>query len=339
MSTAARWLHQRLPGYSPTPLVDAPALAERYGLDRLWLKDETNRFGLPSFKALGASWAAYQLLEERLGALEPWGDVAELRDALSRSGSITLVGGSQGNHGRALAWFAAQSGLSARIFLPAAATTDVREEIQREGAEVVVVKGDYDEAVDAAARSVGPNDVLVSDVARSEGDRGPSLVIDGYRTMLAEIDDQISSAGAPAPNVTMVPIGVGSLAAAVVGHVQDRSTVVGVEPVDAACVRASLDAGVPVTVSVPAISALPGLNCATPSITAWPFLATGLERVVTVDAAASGAAVRDLEAVGIAASPTGAAALAGLAAAAPWSGGAAVVLVTERSSSKQGESS
>ena len=309
MTENARAFHRRLPGYSSTPLVDAPTVAERYGLDHLWFKDETNRFGLPSFKVLGASWAAFQLLADR--------------------DSVTLVAGSQGNHGCAVAWIARQLQVSARIYVPGAATDAVRKELADEGAEVVVVDGDYDDAVDAAACSVGDRELLVSDVARNEGDLGPSFVIEVYRTMFAEIDEQVADAGVRPPDVIAVPIGVGSLAAAAVVHFARRARVFGVEPVDAACVRASLDAGVPVTVPVPAVSAFPGLNCATPSITAWPALATGLDGVVTVDADATEAAVRDLRTVGIDASLTGAAALAGLASIAPLDGGSAVVLVTE----------
>jgi diaminopropionate ammonia-lyase len=330
LSPDARWFHRRLPGYAPTPLVEAPALAERYGLERLWVKDETNRFGLPSFKALGASWAGYQLLARRVPEVGSWATIEELRARLAAIGHFTFVSGSQGNHGRALAWFAAQLHQSARIYLPRGVAREVEEEIAGGGAETVVVDGDYDHAVGAAAASAGANDVLVSDVARSEGDLGPSLVIDGYRTLLAEIDEQLRDAGAEVHDVVVVPIGVGSLAAAAVVQSAGRTKVLGVEPADAACVAASLEAGAPVSVAVPTVSATPGLNCPTPSITAWPMLVTGLDSVATVDAEATEAAVRDLLTVGVNASRTGAAALAGLASVAPCAGGSAVVLVTER---------
>ena len=59
--------HRRLPGYVPTPVVDAPALATALGCATLAVKDESQRFGLPAFKILGASWAVYRLLVSRLG--------------------------------------------------------------------------------------------------------------------------------------------------------------------------------------------------------------------------------------------------------------------------------
>src|SRR5690242_13275799 len=71
--------HQRLPGYAPTPLVDAPTLAAQLGVGRVWVKNESSRLGLPAFKMLGASWATYRALAARLGrSLEPWSTVDEL---------------------------------------------------------------------------------------------------------------------------------------------------------------------------------------------------------------------------------------------------------------------
>src|SRR5215211_277719 len=64
--------HRRLPGYEETPLVDAPGLADALGVGKVLVKDESSRLGLPAFKVLGASWAVYRALEERLG--EDFGD-------------------------------------------------------------------------------------------------------------------------------------------------------------------------------------------------------------------------------------------------------------------------
>src|SRR5688500_9399961 len=54
--------HRALPGYRPTPLVEAPRAAEALGVERVLVKDESGRLGLPSFKVLGASWATYRAL-------------------------------------------------------------------------------------------------------------------------------------------------------------------------------------------------------------------------------------------------------------------------------------
>src|SRR3972149_9143738 len=55
--------HRSLPGYTPTPLVPLPALAAELGLGEVWLKDESRRFGLGAFKALGGAYALHRLLE------------------------------------------------------------------------------------------------------------------------------------------------------------------------------------------------------------------------------------------------------------------------------------
>ena len=59
--------HKRLPGYAPTPLVEAPQLAQQLEVGNIWIKDETRRFDMPSFKILGTSWAVYRALMSRMG--------------------------------------------------------------------------------------------------------------------------------------------------------------------------------------------------------------------------------------------------------------------------------
>ncbi|MEA2442854.1 MAG: diaminopropionate ammonia-lyase, partial [Thermoleophilales bacterium] len=78
--------HRSLPGYQPTALIDAPALASQWGVGRVVLKFEEERFGLPAFKFLGASWAARRLLGE-----PPYDPRLE------------FVAATDGNHGRAVA--------------------------------------------------------------------------------------------------------------------------------------------------------------------------------------------------------------------------------------------
>ena len=45
--------HQKFPDYELSPLIDAPGIAATLGVGRVWVKDESSRFGLPAFKALG----------------------------------------------------------------------------------------------------------------------------------------------------------------------------------------------------------------------------------------------------------------------------------------------
>ena len=209
-------------------------------MGRVWLKDETARMGLPSFKVLGASWA----VERTLGPE-----------------TTTLVAATDGNHGRAVARVASLRDLRAHILVPAA-TAEVRiAAIAAEGAEVQVVDGTYDDALAAAERAArAPGALLVSDAASPE-------VVDGYATLGAEITVE--------PDVVLVPVGVGALAAAVVRRFP-RARVIGVEPESAACVLASLEAEQPVSVPLTHESAMAGLNCGTPSPAAWPDLRPGL---------------------------------------------------------------
>ena len=140
--------HRRLPEYAVTPLVDAPTLAGFLGVGKVWVKDESWRLGLPAFKILGASWAVYKALEAHSGGIiGAWNDLDGLKEQLSPLLPLTLAAATDGNHGRAVARMAKLLGLKARIFVPADMVPARIEAIRSEGAELVVVRGTYDEAV------------------------------------------------------------------------------------------------------------------------------------------------------------------------------------------------
>ena len=286
--------HRSLPGYAPTALLALPEETERLGLGELWLKDENGRFGLPAFKITGASWALERLLRVRPDVRSIWA-------------------ASEGNHGRAVARAAAQRGLSARIFLPAAASAARADAIASEGAEVVRVDGKYEDAVvEAAAGDREPGVATLGDVAYDDTVAVPHWVADGYSTIFSEAAEQ-----ADAPfDVVLCQIGVGSFASAgtrFACHQEPPAAVIGVEPATAACALASLAAGRPVVIDTPGTS-MAVLNCATPSHTAWPVLRDGLTGCVAIADDESRAAMRDLAALGIVAGDSGAAPLAALRA-------------------------
>jgi diaminopropionate ammonia-lyase len=299
-------LHRHLPGYRPTPLRQLPELAQEWDVRRVLLKDETSRLGLPSFKILGASWGAYQTLLRRHGlscSTQFGGDVARL---LGGSG-VRLVTATDGNHGRAVARMAGIFGLPAQVFVPQGAVSERVEAIRSEGADVVLVEGDYDAACAAAAAALDPQACLVSDMSWPGHTRVPQWVSDGYRTMLLEIDDVVPPTEI---DTVFVPVGVGALAASVVAHYSDAA-VVAVEPEDADCLGRSLAAGSLLTAPGPHRTAMAGLNCGTPSSVAWPSLRTRINAAVTVSDGDAAEAMRLLAAAGIAAGATGAAATAG----------------------------
>src|SRR5215210_6361892 len=183
--------HRRLPGYEETPLVDAPKLAGALGVGKVFVKDESSRLGLLAFKVLGASWAVYRALEERLGdeGFEDWEEIEDLKARLGPLRPLSLVAATDGNHGRAVARVARLLGLGARIFVPGDMAAPRREAIADEGAEVIVVDGTYDAAVERSAEEAGERGLLISDMSWPGYERIPSWVIEGYSTMLWEIDD------------------------------------------------------------------------------------------------------------------------------------------------------
>jgi diaminopropionate ammonia-lyase len=185
--------HQRLPGYVPTPLRDLPGLAAATGVGRVLVKDESSRLGLPAFKVLGASWATYRALVERLGREPDWATLDELAAAVAdQLGALRLVAATDGNHGRAVARMARLLGLAATILVPEGTAEARIDGIASEGAEVVVVPGTYDDAVTVSAGMAGERDLVVSDTSWPGYQDVPGWVIEGYSTIFAEIDAQLA---------------------------------------------------------------------------------------------------------------------------------------------------
>jgi len=312
--------HRRLAGYRPTPLVDAPSLAARLGVGRVLVKCESERFGLPAFKMLGASWATYRAVVEWLGDEPgPWTTLDELALLLRPMHPFALAAATDGNHGRAVARMARLLGFGARIFVPTGTTPARIAAIESEGATVQLVAGDYDTAVARSAQEAGRRCLVISDTSWPGYERVPRWVIEGYSTLYWEVDDSLAAAGLPPPDGVVVPIGVGAFAAATVNHwardEHGRPAVLGVEPADANCVMASVLAGRMTTVPGPHHSIMVGLNCGTPSPVAWPLVSAGVDAFVAIGDDWARQAMRDLAALGVEAGETGAAALAGLAAA------------------------
>ena len=307
--------HRSIPGYSTTPLLSAASLAEELGFEVLLVKVESERFGLPAFKMLGASWATFKLLDSVLherGLDRPrQSKLAKLRDRISPLRPLTLVAATDGNHGRAVARMAALLGCSSRIFVPAGTAAARIDAIGGEGANVTVVDGTYDDAVMEAASLAADDTFVVSDTSWEGYVDVPNWVIDGYRTIYRELDEQIS--GRP-PDIVAVQMGVGALAAATVDAFGSGPDIVIVEPLSAACGLRSAQVGVPTEVPGPHDSIMAGLNCGNVSPVAWPRVSAGTDLFVAVDDDAAVRAMRDLARVGIVAGETGAAGLAGLRA-------------------------
>jgi diaminopropionate ammonia-lyase len=304
--------HRTLPGYAPTPLRDVPRLADELGVGRVLVKEESSRLGLPSFKVLGASYAIVRALGARFG-LEAV-DLEAVRDAV-RGAAVRLYAATDGNHGRAVAHVAALVGAAATIYHPPGVTAAARTAIVAEGAETVEVDGGYDDAVARAAAEAAadPASVLVQDTSWTGYTDIPGWIVEGYATLCQEVDDQLAGLGTAAPDLVVVPVGVGSFAQAVVQHYRgagaDGGTLLAVEPDRAAPLVASLRAGAPVTVPT-GETIMTGLACGTVSALAWPVLRDGLDGAVTVSDDQAASAVEDLGRLGVDSGPCGAATLA-----------------------------
>jgi diaminopropionate ammonia-lyase len=305
--------HRKLPGYAPTPLVAVDAVASRLGLGRVLVKNESSRFGLPSFKLLGASWAIYRALSAKCGLdLDRWSTLEDLARKLDVLRPFALAAATDGNHGRAVAHFARLLGFEARIFVPRGTAEARIRAIESEGASCTVVDGNYDDTIARSAEEMSERCLVIDDTSWPGYEEIPRWVIQGYGTIFREIEDQLDSP----PTVAFVPIGVGALGAAAVDFYKRKggTSVVGVEPTSAACVLASIEARKLVTVPGPQDSIMAGLNCGTPSPIAFPTLLAGLDACIAIDDAYAEEAMRTLARSGIVAGETGAAALGGLEA-------------------------
>ena len=283
------------PGYEPTPLRNQWRLAEQLGLGSVWVKDESGRFGLGSFKALGGAYGVRQVMKERA----------------AEAGSLTVTCASEGNHGRAVAWGAMRFGCEAVIYLPAHVTEARAAAIRSFGARVVRVDGEYDDAVARADRDARENGwTVISDTSYAGYMDIPRVVMVGYTVMVYEVLRHVrapwpthtvplpthtvplpthldSAVLASPPTHVFIQGGVGGLAAAVIGHLWERlgarrPVAVIVEPESADCLLCSARAGRPVPSRGDLHTVMAGLSCREVSPLAWEVVGTGAHAFMTV---------------------------------------------------------
>ena len=313
-------LHRSLPGYQRTPLISAPEIARMLGLKSLYVKDESARLGLPSFKVLGASWAVYRALSERLGATPaPNASVDGLARFFAPLAPLTIVAATDGNHGQGVAHVARLLGFPAHILVPAGTAHARIEAIEAETASVEIVEGSYDFAVETAAEMADERTLVVADTGWDGYEQIPNWISEGYATIFWEIEDALRETGDPQPDLVVVQIGVGALARAVVAHyrrdeVGRAPTILGVEPLSAACALETALSGELAYVPGPHTSLLAGLNAGRVSTVAFPAITGGIDAFLAISDASAQEAVRLLARHGITAGETGAAGLAALIA-------------------------
>jgi diaminopropionate ammonia-lyase len=244
-----RHLAQRVE-HRPTPLVALPGLAAELGVGTLHAKDEGQRLGLGSFKALGGAYAIARLVLEAAGQRHgrDFGE-AELTSPAVRAvaASMTFACATDGNHGRSVAQGADLVGAHSVIFVHDGVSAARADAIARFGAEIVRVAGTYDDSVVEAAR-VAPERgwTVVSDTAWKGYERIPGLIMQGYTAIIREALAQLPGR----PTHVFVQAGVGGIAAAIAAHLSlllgaERPIFTVVEPASAACIFESARAGGP----------------------------------------------------------------------------------------------
>ncbi|HEX2117036.1 MAG TPA: diaminopropionate ammonia-lyase, partial [Alphaproteobacteria bacterium] len=282
----------------------------------LGYKDESGRFGLGSFKALGGAYAVLRQLQARLGGISS----TELRSGQHRASTaaVTVTCATDGNHGRSVAWGAQLFGCRCVIYIHEKVSQGRADAIARYGAQVRRVPGTYDDAVRQAARDADANGwIVVSDTSYPGYTEIPRDVMQGYTVMM---DEALAQWPGAAPTHVFIQAGVGGLAAAVCGHLwetlrEKRPRVVVVEPERAACLFESAAQGRAASIHGALDTMMAGLACGETSILAWEILEEGASDFLTVAEEAAATCMR-LLADGVDGDPpvvAGESAVAGLA--------------------------
>ena len=241
-------------GYTPTPLFFLNKLSKELNLKKIYYKDESKRFNLKSFKALGGAYAVEKVTKGNK--------------------DITVSTATAGNHGRSVAWGAKRLGLKCKIFI-SEYVSDARGEAMRDlGADVVKVKGNYENSlVECIKQSTENNWQIVQDVAWKDYILVPTLTMAGYSVMMKEIVDQLDN-----EEITHIYLqaGVGGMAGAMVAgavrYLKNTPKIIVIEPDSAACVMESIKSGKIEKVNIKKESLMGGMSCGEPSLVPWQIL-------------------------------------------------------------------
>ena len=268
-------LHHSIPGYTSTPLQRLRGLAHRLGVGEIWVKDESSRFGLNAFKALGASYAiAVQILG---GEEELHFDKVQARVTDDSHSNIIFVTATDGNHGRAVAWISELLGVLCVVYMPHGSEQIRIDAIRAHGAQVEVLAGSYDDAVNhAATQAIKYSWTLLQDTAWENYTSIPLNIMQGYSTLLTETFGQLNG---QIPTHVFLQAGVGSMAASVQAILIEHygagaPKVIIVEPLAADCYFTSMSVadGNLHSIDGHLATSMAGLACGTPSLLAWPIL-------------------------------------------------------------------
>ena len=250
--------------YFPTPILNLNKLSQKLKLNKIFYKDESKRFNLKSFKALGGAYAVEKVAK---GNKE-----------------IVISTATAGNHGRSVAWGSKKLGLNCKIFI-SEYVSEYRAKIMRSfGAEVIRVKGNYEDSLNECIMQSNQNKwQIVQDVAWEDYKLVPRLTMAGYSVMMKEISDQIKDQKI---SHIILQAGVGGMAAAMIAGVAKylnyAPKIIIVEPDNAACVLESIKSEKIKKISIKEESIMGGMSCGEPSLVPWQILKNATSYCVTV---------------------------------------------------------
>ena len=277
------------PNYQPTPLISLASLAEDIDVDKIWYKDESHRFHLKSFKALGGSYAVARQLQ--LKVEEATGIKPSIKDLLDKKHDaivkdIVISCATDGNHGRSVSWGCQMFGCQCIIYIHRDVSQGRQKAMEDLDAKVIRITGNYDDSVKQADADAKKHDrIIVSDTSYEGYMDIPRDVALGYTVLLAESIEQMQG---EKPTHVFIQGGVGGVASAICAYFwekwgKDRPRFIVVEPEQANCLQESARAGKPVVVKGDLETLMAGLACGEVSALAWQILATGANDFMTIN--------------------------------------------------------
>ncbi|MFT5218380.1 MAG: diaminopropionate ammonia-lyase [Planctomycetota bacterium] len=278
----------RWPGYQPTPLYSLDTLAAQISVNKIWYKDESQRFHLKSFKALGGAYAVMRQLQFKIN--EETGETATIDDLIEHRyqsiiDDVVISCATDGNHGRSVAWGCQMFSCRCIIYIHRDVSEGRKQAMESFGAEVIRITGNYDDSVKLADDEAKKNQrIIVSDTSYPGYMEIPKDVALGYTVLLSEAVEQMKG---DIPTHVFIQGGVGGLAASVCAYFWElwgdrRPRFIIVEPEQANCIQQSIRAGKPVVVEGDLDTLMAGLACGEVSALAWEVLKHGADDLLTI---------------------------------------------------------
>jgi len=273
-------------GYEATPLYELKELAHSSKVARIFYKDESHRFNLKSFKALGGAYAVANLLIDELSKKNIKATSQDLLNKKYESitQNITVSCATDGNHGKSVAWGALMFGCKCEIFIHSHVSSMREREIQKYGAIVNRIEGNYDDSVSIAAKVAKEKAYFtVSDTSYEGYLSVPKDVMQGYTIMVDETINQMKEK----PTHIFLQGGVGGMAAAVISffhetYGKDAPIFVIVEPQNAACLLESARNNTPTIIHGDLDTVMAGLSCGEVSLLAWDIIKNSVQNFLTI---------------------------------------------------------